>query len=93
MSTMTLILDRIEADAGVFEGLGALPLAVLPAQIREGSVLKVTRTSSQVVLELDLVTQARREQDARRLQQQASQGTLEGSASTGQRPDSESFEL
>lgn len=92
MSTMTLILDRIEADSGVFEGLGAIPLALLPAQIREGAVLKVTRTASQVVLELDRDAQARREQGARSLQRQAAQA-LDGVASPVPHPEPEVFEL
>lgn len=71
MSTLTLILDRIEADVGVFEGLGGVPLALLPAGVHEGAVIQVTHSPQQVVLTLDPRAAAGLEQRARSLQQQA----------------------
>ncbi len=61
------VLDRWEGAAGVLEGVGPVPRALLPGRLQEGDVVVVTVSEDSVTLTRDPAETHRRRERAQRL--------------------------
>ncbi len=61
MGTRQTVVDRLEGDKAVLEGMGAVPAALLPTGLREGDVLTLEVEDAQVILRIDAVARRARE--------------------------------
>jgi len=67
MEVRQFVVDRIEGNRVVLEGLGAVPSALLPASIREGDVIALHHQARCV--EIAIVEATSREEEASTLRE------------------------
>lgn len=66
--SLTYVVDRLEGEIAVIEGLGDVPLALLPDGLREGDVVAIDKADGEVRLRLDPGARAGAEAETKRLQ-------------------------